>query len=140
MLQFLSDSLQAAKRDAKENRMRRHVFWLLLLIALAAITACRPESGPADLATEEPAATDDLGICPPDSEDCEDEETEVAAVPTSAPTAEPAPDQGAEETSPAPTSSAPAQPVDDPREIRDTDWVKGAEDPTITLIEYADYF
>jgi hypothetical protein len=134
MLQFLIDSLEAG-RDAKEIRMRRYVFWLLLLIALVAVTACRPESVPGDLVTEEPAATDDLGICPPDSEDCEDEETEVAADPTTVPTAEPTRDQSADET-----ETTPAQPVEDPRVIRDTDWVKGTEDPTITLIEYADYF
>ena len=120
--------------------MRRYAFWLLLVITLVAITACRPESGSGDVVTDEPAAADDLGICPPDSEDCEDEENEVAANPTTVPTAEPTREQSAEETSTAPTDSAPAQPVEDPREIRDIDWVKGAEDPTITLIEYADYF
>jgi hypothetical protein len=101
--------------------------WLLLLIALLVITACRPEAGLGDAPTGVPAATEDLGICPPGDEGC-DEVAEATAVPTARPTA-----------TAQPAAQAPA-PIEDPFALRDTDWVKGADDPIITLIEYADFF
>jgi len=104
--------------------------WLLLLIALLVITACRPEAGLGDAPTGVPAATEDPGICPPGEEGC-DEVAEATAVPTARPTAT---------AQPAAQTPAPAGPVEDPLAPRDTDWVKGADDPVITLIEYSDYF
>jgi hypothetical protein len=119
--------------------MKRNLSLVLLLVALAVITACRPAAGLGDTATAEPAATEELGVCPPGGEDCEDEGTgadaEATAVPVADATAKPAEDKQAADPSP-----APAEPVEDPLALRDTDWVKGAKDPVITLIEYSDYF
>jgi hypothetical protein len=111
--------------------MKRHLAWILLLVALVVITACRPDAGEGDVTTEDPAATEDLGLCPPGGDDCEDEEADPAAEATAVPTPEPAAEEGA---------MGSAEPDNDPLALRDTDWVMGSEDPVITLIEYSDYF
>ena len=100
--------------------------WLLLLIALLVITACRPEAALGDTAGDEPAATEELGLCPPGEEECDDE-AEATAVPTAA-------------AQPAEQNPTPVQPVEDPFVLRNTDWIKGPDDAVITLIEYSDYF
>jgi hypothetical protein len=121
--------------------MKRYLSLALLLVALVVITACRPQAGRGDTATAEPAATEELGICPPGGADCEDEgagattTAEATAVPTVEPTNQPAADKQTPDPSP-----TPAEPVADPLAIHDTDWVKGAKDPVVTLIEYGDYF
>jgi hypothetical protein len=113
--------------------MKRHLSWILLLVALVVITACRPAAEVDEVTTEAPAATDELGACQPGGDDCEDEETEAATDATAVPTAQPTTEKEAAEP-------ASAEPVGDPFAIRDTDWVMGAEDPVVTLIEYSDYF
>jgi len=115
--------------------MKRNLSLVLLLVALVVITACRPAAGLGDTATAEPAATEELGVCPPGGEDCEDEGAGATAEATAAPTAEPTADKQAADPSP-----TPAEPPEYPLALRDTDWVTGAKDPVITLIEYSDYF
>jgi hypothetical protein len=115
--------------------MKRNLSLILLLVGLVVITACRPAADPGDTATAEPAATEDLGLCPPGGEDCEEESSGATAEATAIPTAIPTADEQTAETSP-----TPAGPTEDPLASRDTDWVKGAKDPVITLIEYGDYF
>lgn len=115
--------------------MKRRLAWILLLVVLAMVTACRPAGSLGDAAKEESAATEELGICPPDSEDCDDEESDVGTEATEVSTP-----QTTEKEQAAEPDSSPANPTDNPLAPRDTDWVKGAEDPLITLIEYADYF
>jgi cyclophilin family peptidyl-prolyl cis-trans isomerase/protein-disulfide isomerase len=115
--------------------MKRNLSLVLLLVALAVLAACRPAADLGNTATPEPAATEDLGICPPGGDDCEDEGTATAAEVTAPPTAEPTEDKQTADPTP-----VPAEPAQDPLAVRDTDWVKGAEDPVIILIEYTDYF
>lgn len=124
--------------------MKRHWTWVILLITLLLVVACRT---PAEIeeTVPESAATEqvDLGLCPPD-EECDDEtvdaeteeqtsaEVETPASPTSEPTAQP--------TTPGEAENEPDDiPVDDPLVVKDTDWVIGPADATLTLIEYADY-
>jgi cyclophilin family peptidyl-prolyl cis-trans isomerase/protein-disulfide isomerase len=116
--------------------MKRNLSLVLLLVAMAVLAACRPAADPGNTSPPAPAATEELGICPPGGDDCEEEEeTGAAAEATAPPTAVPTEDK--QTADPTPVS---AEPVDDPLAVRDTDWVKGAEDPVITLIEYTDYF
>jgi hypothetical protein len=104
--------------------MKRYLPWIWLLVALVVITGCRSDAGLEDAAAEATAA---LGVCPPGGEDCDDESA-AAEEATAVPAAQ-TPQQ----------QQAPAS-AEDPLASRDTDWVKGAEEPLITLIEYADYF
>ncbi len=111
--------------------MRRYWIWATLILALALVVGCRPIA-----AGEEPAATEDvdLGVCKPGEEtgDCDDDTSDEE------PTAEPAPEpteQPAEPVGQDPTTET----LEDLLALRDTDWVLGADEPVITLIEYGDY-
>lgn len=100
--------------------MRKVWIWAALVLALLMFTACRPEAGTGAVATE------DLGICKPEDEDCGDEGAEVAEA-----TATPV-----EETQ---VVEVPIDLGDDPLAVRETDWVKGPDDAFITILEYADF-
>lgn len=119
--------------------MKRFWIWASLLLALLLVVGCRSvDDGQAVDPTEEAS----LGVCQPgeDTSDCDDEGNDEQPVadattePTREPTAEPAtpvedPQQNAN----------PTDETNDPMAPRDTDWVLGAENPVITLIEYGDY-
>ena len=100
--------------------MRKVWIWAVLVLALLMVSACRPDAG------DTASATEDLGICQPEDEDCGDEVTKTADA-TEAPTRE---------------SQVEQEPIDlgeNPLAVRDTDWVKGPDDAFITILEYADF-
>lgn len=103
--------------------MRKIWIWAVLVLALLMIAACRPEAGAND---STPSSTEDLGICKPEDEDCDDEGTETVEA-TRAPIEE---TQAVEE---------PIDLGDDPLAVRDTDWAKGPDDAFFTIMEYADF-
>lgn len=123
--------------------MKRSWQWAVLLIALLVVVACRPVTDFGEQATAEPGETEELepGLCPPDQEDCGDEEVEQeteAAQETVEPTAVPEPTE-------VPADDPTVEPevtvdVEALLAVKETDWVKGAgEEPVITLLEYADF-
>lgn len=113
--------------------MRRYRKWAALLAALLLTTACRPSvetDGP------DPAEEADLGVCQTGQEDCIDEvATEAPATETASPTVAPTP----KPTATARAGESPAEQPGDLLAVRDTDWVMGADDALLTLIEYGDY-
>ena len=137
--------------------MNRRWTWAVLLIAMLFVSACRPVGEVEEPATLDITAGEDMGICPPDDEDCGGEtagEQEVAeeptaeetvaeeptAEPTALPTDPPTPEPVNEPTAePVETNDGGDVPVEDPFVIKDTDWTLGPEDATVTLLEYADY-
>ncbi len=114
--------------------MRKSWIWVILLVALLLVGACRPEVEEPESSSSDASSTEDLGVCQPE-EDCEDEPgedeapTEEAAEPTVAPV---------EETDSAP-SEAPVVPADDPLAVQDGDWTMGPDDAFMTIIEYGDF-
>jgi hypothetical protein len=126
--------------------MRRVWIWAILLIALLLVAACRPvaELEETDSSSTEPTPAQPAGVCKPEEEECEDEtadetvdettgdETAVEETdePASSPTEETASESAAEGETADP---------DDPFAVQKTDWVMGADEATVTIIEYGDY-
>jgi hypothetical protein len=120
--------------------MKKGWIWAVLLVALLAISACRPAADDAGHNASE--AAEDLGICQPEDEACVDESALSATPEAETATAEePAPEETVDETPADANTEVPeiAPPPANPFAVRETDWVMGAEDAFITIIEYADY-
>ena len=113
--------------------------WAVLLAALMLTAGCRPAAETDNPDPAEPTAiveAEGTPICGPEENDCEEEPAaeETAVEPVERPTTAPT-----EQTAPEPTAERPVNSGDDPLAVRDTDWVMGADDAFITLLEYGDY-
>ncbi len=97
--------------------MKKLLFFVFLIMLLAACGG-----GTAELPTTEPQAP---AANPTTDEAADSAETEAEPV--------------AEEPQPETDASFPAANVADAAVIRQQDWVKGAEEPIVTIIEYGDY-
>ena len=124
--------------------MKKGWIWAVLLVALLAISACRPAAD--DGSGNASEAAEDLGICQPEDEACVDESALTATAEAETATAEePAPAETVDETPAEEPAGANtevpeiAPPPANPFAVRETDWVMGAEDAFITIIEYADF-
>jgi hypothetical protein len=116
-----------------DTEMRRCRKWAAWLAALLLAAACRPSvetNGP------DPAEEADLGVCQTGQEECTDDvASEPAATETVSPTVPPTPMP----TATTRVDESLAEQPDDLLAVRDTDWVMGADDALLTLIEYGDF-
>lgn len=109
---------------------------ICLLFFLFFLMSCGPSGGEPAAVNQEPTITPALLATAT---------TEATAVPepttTSEPTAEPT--TSGEETSTAPDAFSagysPATTVDEAAVVREQDWVRGAAEPMVTIIEYGDF-
>ena len=108
--------------------MNKRWIWAVLILALFVVSACRP-TAEVDEYNPDAESTVDEGICEPNDESCEDTTAaEATPEPTVAPTRAP-------QATAAPAIDLPADPLAE----RPGDWVMGAEEPIVTLLEYSDY-